>query len=272
VGVKLYKPYTKSRRFISVSDFSELTSKRPEKSLTRPLKKTGGRNARGVITSFHRGGRNKRKYRIIDFKRAKKGIDGKVAAIEYDPNRSAWIALICYADGDKRYIIAPGGLKKGDTVASGEHSEIKTGNSMPLRAIPSGSFIHNVELKPGGGGKIARAAGTIVQLLAKESGFAHLKMPSGEVRIVSLDCTATIGQVSNSDHSNISLGNAGRSRHLGRRPHVRGNAMNPVDHPHGGGEGKMGTGRNPVTPWGKPTKGHRTRKNKQTDKYIVKRR
>lgn len=272
MGVKLYKPYTKSRRFMSVSDFSELTAEKPEKRLTKSLKKTGGRNAYGRITSFHRGGGHKRRYRIIDFKRSKKGINGKVASIEYDPNRSAWIALINYIDGEKRYIVAPEGLKKGDIIVSGEKSEIKVGNSMPLRNIPSGSFVHNVELKPGGGGKIARAAGTIVQLLAKESGFAHLKMPSGEVRIVPLDCMATIGQVSNSEHSNISLGNAGRSRHIGRRPHVRGNAMNPVDHPHGGGEGKMGTGRNPVTPWGKPTKGHRTRKNKQTDKYIVKRR
>ncbi len=270
---KLYKPYTKSRRFISSSDFSELTKKKPEKSLIKSLKKTGGRNSNGRITSFHRGGGHKRRYREVDFRRIKKGIAGKVLAIEYDPNRTSWIALISYKDGQKQYVIAPEGLKKGDIIVSDLRPEINIGNSMPLKNIPAGSSIHNVELKPGGGGKIARSAGSMVRLLAKEAGFAHLKMPSGEVRIVSLDCIATMGQVSNSDHANISLGNAGRSRHLGRRPHVRGNAMNPIDHPHGGGEGKMGTGRNPVTPWGKPTKGHRTRNaKKQSSKQILKRR
>jgi large subunit ribosomal protein L2 len=245
----------------------------PEKSLTAPLKKTGGRNAQGRITARHRGGGNKRLYRIIDFKRDKQGIPAKVVTIEYDPNRSARIALLNYVDGEKRYIIAPQGLKVGATVISGTGVDINPGNSMPLRYIPSGSFIHNIELKPGRGGQIVRSAGGSAQLLAKEGNYAHLRLPSGEVRLVHLDCMATVGQIGNMEHSLISHGKAGKKRWLGSRPAVRGVVMNPNDHPHGGGEGKAPIGRkSPVSPWGKPTLGYKTRKSKPSDSMIVRKR
>lgn len=272
--VKKFKPTSPGIRHMTVLDFSEITTDEPEKSLVVPLKKSGGRNVYGRITVRHRGGGNKRKYRIIDFKRDKDGIPAKVATIEYDPNRSAHIALLHYADGEKRYIIAPLGLKVGDTVMSGPDVDIKVGNALPLANIPVGTFIHNIELKPGKGGQLVRAAGTAAQLMAKEGNYAHVRMPSGEVRLIGLSCRATIGQVGNVDHENITIGKAGRKRHLGIRPTVRGSAMNPVDHPHGGGEGKAPIGRpTPVTPWGKPTLGYKTRKkNKASDKFIIKRR
>ncbi|WP_026486968.1 50S ribosomal protein L2 [Caldanaerobius polysaccharolyticus] len=274
MGIKKYKPTSPGRRFMTVSTFEEVTKTEPEKSLTVSLKKKAGRNVYGRITVRHRGGGHKRLYRIIDFKRDKDGIPAKVASIEYDPNRTAYIALLNYADGEKRYIIAPYGLQVGDTVMSGENAEIKIGNALPLRNIPVGTIVHNVELVPGKGGQMVRAAGAAAQVIAKEGDYAQLRLPSSEVRMVRLDCKATIGQVSNLDHENISLGKAGRSRWLGIRPTVRGSAMNPVDHPHGGGEGKAPIGRpSPVTPWGKPTLGYKTRKkNKQSDKYIVRRR
>ena len=260
-------------RFTSYPDFAEITKDKPEKSLVISLKKKGGRNSGGRVTVRHRGGGHKRLYRIIDFKRDKDDIPAKVAAIEYDPNRSARIALLTYADGEKRYIIAPLGVNVGDVLMSGKNAEIRPGNTLPLANIPVGTFIHNIELKIGKGGQIARSAGASAQLMAKEGAYAHVRMPSGEVRLIDLRCRATIGQVGNLDHSNISIGKAGRSRHLGRRPKVRGVAMNPIDHPHGGGEGKTGTGGTPVTPWGKPTKGYKTRKSKKhSDKFIVKRR
>lgn len=255
---------------MTVLAFDEITKTEPEKSLLAPLKKTGGRNNAGRITVRFRGGGHKRMYRIIDFKRDKDGVPAKVAAIEYDPNRSAHIALLHYLDGEKRYIIAPLGLKPGDMVESGPDADIKVGNALPLANIPVGTFVHNIELYPGRGGQLARAAGTSAQLMAKEGKYAILRLPSGESRMVLLTCRATIGQVGNVDHENITIGKAGRKRWLGRRPRVRGTAMNPVDHPHGGGEGKAPIGRpGPVTPWGKPTLGYKTRKKKLSDKFIV---
>lgn len=271
MGIKVYKPTSPARRFMTSSDFTDVTAEEPYKPLAVPLKKTGGRNHFGRVTAWHRGGGNKRLYRIIDFKRDKLGIPAKVETIEYDPNRSARIALLRYADGERRYIIAPLGLKVGDEVMAGSGAEVKVGNAMPLSEIPLGTFIHNIELRPGEGGKLVRAAGTAAQLVAKEDKYVQVKMPSGEVRMVLSNCMATIGQVSNPDHENISIGKAGRMRWLGRRPIVRGVAMNPIDHPLGGGEGKSSGGRPACTPWGKP-EGVKTRKNKKTDKFIVKRR
>jgi len=273
MGIKTYKPTSPGIRFVTTLTFEEITKKEPEKSLLVPLKKTGGRNFMGRITVRHRGGGHKRRYRIIDFKRDKDGIPAKVASIEYDPNRSANIALLHYLDGEKRYILAPQGLKVGDTVISGPGAEIKVGNALPLKDIPLGTYVHNIELKPGGGGQIARSAGAYAQVMAKEGRYVHLRLPSGEVRMIFEECKATIGQVGNLDHENISIGKAGRARWLGRRPYVRGVAMNPVDHPHGGGEGKTSGGRHPVTPWGMPTKGYKTRRSKKpSDKFIIKRR
>ncbi|MDP3011661.1 MAG: 50S ribosomal protein L2 [Candidatus Hydromicrobium sp.] len=272
--VKKYKPTTPGRRFATVSDFSDLTKKRPEKSLTRSLKRDAGRNANGRITRRHSGGGHKRLYRIIDFKRLKDGIPAKVEAIEYDPNRSARIALVIYKDGERSYIIAPLKLKVGDIVMSGEKADIKVGNALPLKNIPVGTIIHNIELKEGKGAELARSAGGYAQLLAKEGKYANIKLPSSEVRLVGLNCRACIGQIGNTTHGIIRLGKAGRKRWLGIRPSVRGTAMNPIDHPHGGGEGKnKSSGRHPCTPWGKPTLGYRTRKkNSETDKYIIRRR
>ncbi len=273
MGIRKLKPNTPGTRFMSISTFEEITKTTPEKSLLAPLKKSGGRNNLGRVTSRHRGGGHKRRYRIIDFKRNKFDVPAKVAAIEYDPNRTARIALLHYADGEKRYILAPNGLKVGDTVVAGEGVEIKVGNALKLRNMPLGSYVHNVELKPGKGGQLGRSAGASLQLVAKEGKYGTLKMPSGEVRLISLECMATYGVIGNSDHLNISLGKAGRSRWLGRRPHTRGVAMNPVDHPMGGGEGKSSGGGHPVSPWGQPAKGLKTRKkNKASDKLIVKRR
>ncbi|HOI30734.1 MAG TPA: 50S ribosomal protein L2 [Melioribacteraceae bacterium] len=273
MAIRKLKPNTPGTRFMSISSFNEITKTSPEKSLTVALKKSGGRNNLGRVTSRHRGGGHKRRYRIIDFKRDKKGVPAKVFSIEYDPNRTSRIALLNYVDGDKRYILAPDGLKVGDSVMSGPGSEIKVGNALPLKEIPLGSFVHNVEMKPGKGGQLGRSAGTSLQLMAREGKFAQLKMPSGEVRLVSVDCMATYGTVGNSDHENISLGKAGRSRWLGKRPHVRGVAMNPVDHPMGGGEGKTSGGGHPVSPWGQKAKGLKTRKKKNpTNKLIIKRR
>lgn len=274
MGIRKYKPTTSTRRFGTVATFEEITRKNPEKSLTRDLKRTGGRDVYGHITSRHRGGGHKRRYRIVDFKRDKYDMKAKVSSIEYDPNRNAWIALLEYSDGERRYIIAPSGLRVGDEVVSGSKQEVKVGNALPLRNIPPGISIFNIELKPGQGGKLVRGAGGSAQIMAKEGDFAHVKLPSGEIRLIGLDCFATVGQTSNIDHELISLGKAGRSRWLGIRPQTRGVAMNPVDHPLGGGEGKSSGGRHPVTPWGKPTKGgYKTRKKrKYSDKYIVKRR
>jgi large subunit ribosomal protein L2 len=272
MGIVKYKPTSPGRRFQSVSDFAEITSAEPVKKLLKPLKKKGGRNSYGRITARHIGGGHKRKYRVIDFRREKTDIPATVAAIQYDPNRTARIALLNYRDGEKRYIIAPADVKVGDVLYSGEKADIKPGNAVPLRCIPVGSLIHNVELKVGRGAQLIRSAGTYGQLMAKEGDYAQIRLPSGEVRKVFMECKATIGQVGNLEHENVSLGKAGRSRWLGRRPHVRGVAMNPVDHPMGGGEGKTSGGRHPCTPWGIPTKGFKTRKNKKTDKYIVKRR
>ncbi len=264
------KPTSPGRRFVTYPDFAEITKTKPEKSLTEGLKKSGGRNANGRKTSRHRGGGAKRLYRKIDFKRRKDGIPARVAAIEYDPNRSAHIALLHYVDGAKAYILAPARLRVGAMVESGPTADIKPGNALPLENIPTGTMVHNVELKPGQGGKMARSAGSSVQLVAKDAGHAVLRVPSGEMRRVPLTCRATIGQVGNTDHENQTIGKAGRSRWLGKRPAVRGSAMNPVDHPHGGGEGKSKGGRHPVTPWGVPTLGKRTRrKHKESDKLIV---
>lgn len=273
--IKKYKPYTPSRRFMSVTTFDELTKKAPEKSLTTDLKSKAGRNAHGRITVRHRGGRVKRHYRLIDFKRNKDNVPARVAALEYDPNRTANIALLFYADGEKRYILAPLGLKNDDVIISGTQDvDIKVGNAMPISEIPVGTMIHNIELKPGRGGQLCRSAGTAAQLMAKEGDYAQVRLPSGEVRMVLVKCRATIGQVGNIDHGNISIGKAGRKRHMGWRPTVRGVVMNPNDHPHGGGEGKSPIGMpSPVTPWGKPTLGYKTRKpKKHSDKYIVRRR
>lgn len=273
MGIKNYKPTTPARRFQTGSTFEEITREYPERSLVRPLKKSGGRNHWGRITSRHRGGGHKRMYRIIDFKRDKWNIPAKVASIEYDPNRSAYIALLHYVDGEKRYIIAPLGLQVGEQVMAGAGVDINPGNALTLRDIPLGTIIHNIEMKKGKGGQLVRSAGALARLLAKENEYAQIKLVSGEVRMIPLDCMATIGQVSNLDHENISIGKAGRSRWLGRRPRVRGVAMNPIDHPHGGGEGKTSGGRHPCTPWGKPTKGYKTRKKRSySNKYILKRR
>jgi large subunit ribosomal protein L2 len=270
MGIKKYKPTSPGRRFATVSDFAEITRDEPEKSLTEPLNKTGGRNAYGRKTSRHRGGGAKRLYRHIDFKRDKDGVPAKVAHIEYDPNRSARIALLHYRDGEKRYILCPGDLSVGDTVESGPGVDVKAGNAMPLGTIPLGTMVHAVELKPGQGARIVRSAGTSGQIMAREGGFVHLRLPSGEVRKVHTECRATVGVVGNAEHELIRIGKAGASRHRGVRPQTRGAAMNPVDHPHGGGEGKSKSGRHPVTPWGKPTLGYRTRnKKKPSGKYIV---
>jgi large subunit ribosomal protein L2 len=252
--------------------FDEITTDTPYKPLTEPLRKSGGRNNRGELTSWWRGGGHKRMYRVIDFKRDKRDIPGKIITVEYDPNRSSRIALVQYVDGDKRYILQPNGLKVGDTIVAGENVDILPGNALPLKNIPLGTMIHNVELRPGRGGQVARGAGSSVQLIAKEGEYATVKMPSGELRKINMECLATIGQVGNLDHENVSYGKAGRSRWLGKRPHVRGVAMNPVDHPLGGGEGKTSGGRHPVTPWGMPTKGYKTRNRKSTDQFIVQRR
>jgi large subunit ribosomal protein L2 len=273
--VKKFRPITPTLRYKTVNSFDEVTSSRPEKSLLRgAVYKSGGRNNQGRMTMRRRGGGHKRRYRLIDFKRNKIGVPGKVATIEYDPNRSAFIALIFYADGDKRYILAPAGLNVGESVIAGPEAPIGVGNAMPLLNIPLGSTIHNVELKPGAGGQLARSAGAEVQLLGRgENGHAQLRLPSGEIREVAVECMATLGQVGNTEHGNVVLGKAGRSRWLGRRPKVRGVVMNPVDHPHGGGEGKTSGGRHPVTPWGKPTKGYKTRKHKnRSDALILRRR
>ena len=274
MAIKVYKPTTNARRQMTVTDYSELSKVAPEKSLLQSLKKNSGRNNTGRITVRHHGGGNRNKYRIIDFKRDKMDVNATVLTLEYDPNRSAHIALVQYEDGEKRYIIAPNGLKVGDVIMSGKDADIKPGNALPLANIPVGTFIHNIELYPGKGAQLARAAGIMAQLMAKENGYALIRLPSGELRNVSLDCKATIGQVGNIDHENVSIGKAGRTRHMGIRPTVRGSVMNPNDHPHGGGEGKSPIGRpGPVTPWGKPALGHKTRaKHNRSDKFIVKRR
>lgn len=274
MGVKKYKPTSPGRRWMSGSSFAEITRSEPERSLLRPRKQRAGRNNQGRVTTRHRGGGAKRAYRVIDFKRDKYGIPARVAAIEYDPNRSARIALLHYVDGEKRYILAPEGLGVGDTVVSSREAvEIRVGNAMPLRYLPLGTQVHNLELNLGKGGQLVRAAGTSAQLMAKEGEYAHMRMPSGEVRLIRLDCMGTIGVVGNAEHSLVKLGKAGRKRYLGRRPEVRGSAMTPRDHPHGGGEGRSPIGMpGPKSPWGKPTLGYRTRKNKRTDRFIVRRR
>ena len=274
MAIRTYKPTTPSRRQMTCTDYSELSKVAPEKSLLEPLKNKSGRNSYGRITVRHRGGANKRKYRIIDFKRDKDMMDAKVITLEYDPNRSAHIALLQYEDGEKRYIIAPNGLKVGDTVRSGSDADIKPGNALALADIPVGTFIHNIELYPGKGAQLVRSAGNMAQLMAKEGAYALLRLPSGELRNVPIQCKATVGQVGNIDHENVNYGKAGRKRHMGWRPTVRGSVMNPCDHPHGGGEGKSPIGRpGPVTPGGKPTLGYKTRKkHNRSDKYIVKRR
>src|SRR5215831_4231479 len=267
--IKSYRPVTASRRFMTTTTRDDITKQRPEKSLVETKKRTGGRNSNGRITSRFIGGGHKKSYRIIDFKRDKTGVPATVAAIEYDPNRSARLALLNYADGEKRYILQPAGLKVGQKVMSGPEADILVGNALPLKNVPAGTIVHNIELRPGKGGQMARSAGSQAQLVSKEGGIALLKLPSGEVRRVQLDCYATVGQVGNLDHENVSLGKAGRTRWLGKRPHNRGVTMNPVDHPHGGGEGRTSGGRHPVTPWGQPTRGFKTRNNKRTDKWIV---
>lgn len=274
MAIRVYKPTTNARRNMSVTDYTQLSKDGPEKSLLAPIKKHAGRNSYGRITVRHRGGGNRKKYRIIDFKRQKFGQTAEVLGIEYDPNRSAFIALIQYEDGEKSYITAPHGLKKGHKITAGPESDIKPGNALPLSAIPTGTFIHNIELYPGKGAQLARSAGVMAQLMAKENAMALIRLPSGELRNVSDKCMASIGQVSNIDHENVKIGKAGRKRHMGWRPTVRGSAMNPPDHPHGGGEGKSPIGRpGPVTPWGKPTLGYKTRKtHKASDKLIVRRR
>ncbi len=272
MAIKIYRPVTPTLRFQTTLVNDELTTNRPHKPLTEPKMETGGRRNRGDLTIWHRGGGHKRKLRIIDFKRDKAGIPATVASIEYDPNRSARIALLSYADGEKRYILHPSGLKLGAKVVSGPEADILVGNALPLRSIPAGTVVHNIELKPGKGAQMARSAGAQAQLVAKEGDYALLKLPSGETRRVLVDCMATVGQVGNLDHENVTIGKAGRTRWLGRRPTNRGVVMNPVDHPHGGGEGKTSGGRHPVTPWGQPTRGYKTRNNKRTDKFIVSRR
>jgi len=272
MAIRSYKPTSPGRRFQTIQDYAEITSAKPYKPLTEHLKKSGGRNNHGEITSWWRGGGHRRLYRIIDFKRDKIGIPGKIVTVEYDPNRSARIALVQYADGEKRYILQPVGLKVGDSIVAGDAVDILPGNTLPLKNIPLGTQIHNVELRPGKGGQIARSAGSSVQLVAKDGPYASVKMPSGELRRINIECRATVGQVGNLEHENVSLGKAGRSRWLGKRPHVRGVAMNPVDHPLGGGEGKTSGGRHPVSPWGMPTKGFKTRNRKATDQFIITRR
>ena len=272
MAIKRYKPTTPTVRYRTTSTFGEVTRAKPEKSLVRPLRKKGGRNNKGRITIRYRGGGHKRLYRVIDFRRDKFGIPAKVSSIEYDPNRSSRIALLNYADGEKRYVLCPVGLSVGDTVVAGPGSDIRVGNALPLKEIPLGTEVHNVEIIPGKGGQLARSAGTFVQVVAKEGEHAHLRLPSGEVRLARLECLATIGQVGNVDHENITSGKAGRTRWLGRRPKVRGVAMNPIDHPMGGGEGKSSGGRHPCSPWGWPTKGYKTRRRKVSDKLIVRKR
>jgi len=270
MALKTYSPVTPGRRFMTSADFSEITSRKPEESLLRTINRSGGRNSQGRLTARHKGGRHKRQYRLIDFKRDKHGIPGKVVSIEYDPNRSARIALIHYSDGEKRYILAPLGIKVGDILHSGPESEVKAGNALPLSNIPTGMPIHNIELTSGKGAQIAKGAGCSAVIIAKEGDFARVKLPSGEIRLIHANCIATVGQVGNVEHEGISIGKAGRSRWLGRRPKVRGVAMNPIDHPLGGGEGKSSGGRHPVSPWGMPAKGYKTRKKKKSSgKYIV---
>lgn len=270
--IKKYKPTSPGRRGMSSSGFAEITKSKPEKSLLRPLKKRGGRNNQGRISTRHQGGGHKRQYRLIDFKRNKHGIPAKVSSIEYDPNRSARIALLVYADGEKRYIIAPNGLVVGDSLMSGAEAEIRIGNALPLANVPLGSYVHNIELQAGRGAVLVRSAGNQAQLVAREGDYASIRMPSGEMRLIHIRCMATLGQVGNVEHSLVNIGKAGRNRHLGRRPTVRGSVMNPVDHPHGGGEGRAPIGGQPQTPWGKPTLGHRTRGHKPSDQFIVRRR
>ncbi len=272
MAMRTFKPTSPGMRFKTALDFTEISAKRPEKSLTKGITRCGGRNNEGHATVRFRGGGHKRLYRDIDFRRDKRGIPAKVSAIEYDPNRSARIALLVYADGEKRYILAPAGIVVGQAVMAAEKAEIVPGNALPLKSIPLGAMVHNVELKPGFGGQLARSAGAAAQLMAKEGKYVTLRMPSGEMRLVLAACWATVGQVGNVDQGNVSVGKAGRTRWAGRRPHVRGTAMNPVDHPHGGGEGKTKGGRHPVSPWGQPTKGYKTRRNKRTTRFIVKRR
>ncbi len=272
MGIKKFKPTSDGRRHMTSSTFEEITKSKPEKSLLAPLTRSGGRNNSGRITKRHTGGGHKRQYRIVDFKRDKLEVPAKVAAIEYDPNRSARIALLFYVDGEKRYILAPNGLNVGDTVVASDSADIRPGNTMTIRSIPLGTWVHNVELKVGKGGQLARSAGAYAMIAAKEGRYAQLRLPSGEVRLVMQDCRATVGQVGNLDFEKIKIGKAGRNRWLGKRPQSRGVAMNPVDHPHGGGEGKSSGGRHPVTPWGVPTKGYKTRTNRRTDKFIVRRR
>lgn len=271
MALKRFSPTSPGRRYMTVSDFGEITKKEPEKSLLAPLKRKAGRNVYGRITVRHQGGGNKRQYRIIDFKRNKDNIPARVAGIEYDPNRSVRIALLNYADGEKRYILAPYGLRVGQTVMTGDNVEIRPGNTLPLQFIPAGTFVHNIEMKPQHGGQLVRSAGGAAQIVAKEGSHVHIRLPSGEVRLLPRNCKATIGQLGNIEHENITVGKAGRSRWMGKRPTVRGSAMNPVDHPHGGGEGKAPIGRvSPVTPWGKPSLGYKTRqKNKKSDRYII---
>jgi large subunit ribosomal protein L2 len=272
MAIRSYKPTSPGRRFQTIQDYAEITSAKPYKPLTEHLKKSGGRNNHGEITMWWRGGGHRRLYRIIDFKRDKIGIPGRIVTVEYDPNRSARIALVQYADGEKRYILQPAGLKVGDSIVAGDAVDILPGNTLPLKNIPLGTQIHNVELRPGKGGQIARSAGSSVQLVAKDGPYASVKMPSGELRRINIECRATVGQVGNLEHENVSLGKAGRTRWLGKRPHVRGVAMNPVDHPLGGGEGKTSGGRHLVSPWGMPTKGFKTRNRKATDQFIISRR
>jgi len=272
MAIKQFKPYTPGRRFMTVQKNDDITKKDPERSLLAPLHKKGGRNNRGRITMRHRGGGARRLYRVIDFKRNKLSVPGKVAAIEYDPNRNARIALIHYLDGEKRYILAPKDIKVGDTIVAGPESDIRPGNALKLKDIPVGTMVHNLELEPGRGGKLVRAAGTSAQLMAKEGKYAYVRMPSGELRLILQECMATVGQIGNEDYENVSLGKAGKTRWLGRRPMVRGMVMNPVDHPMGGGEGRSKSHKHPVSPWGTPAKGYRTRKNKPSDRLIVRRR
>ena len=271
MAIRRYKPTSAGRRFQSAHDFDEITTDRPYRPLTKPLKKSGGRNNQGEVSSWWRGGGHKRAYRIIDFRRDKRGVPGRVATIEYDPNRSARIALVAYADGEKRYILHPVGLKVGDTVLTDEKTDILPGNALPLRNMPLGTLVHNVELRPGKGGQIARSAGSSVQVVAKDGKYVTVKLPSGETRLVPPDGLATVGQVGNVDHGNVSIGKAGRSRWRGKRPHVCGNSMNPVDHPLGGGEGHAAGGRHPVSPWGQPAKGYKTRRRKPSDRFILQR-
>ncbi|MDR2179481.1 MAG: 50S ribosomal protein L2 [Synergistaceae bacterium] len=272
MSIKQFKPYTPSRRQMTIQARDDITATKPERSLTIELRKSGGRNNTGRITMRHIGGGHKRTYRIIDFRRDKLGIPGKVATVEYDPNRNARIALVNYADGEKRYILLPKGLKVGDTILAGPEADITPGNALKLKDMPVGTIVHNLELEPGRGGKLVRSAGTSAQLMAKEGKYAYLRMPSGELRLILQECTATVGQVGNEDHENVSLGKAGKTRYLGRRSSVRGMVMNPVDHPMGGGEGKSKGNKHPLSPWGTPAKGYRTRKNKPSDRLIVRRR